>query len=484
MSKKIISIGLALGAVLMINGCGGSDSDVIALPSTGNTDDPVVTVAEAPTTGVAYYIDSAVAGINYTCGAESGITDADGAFTFEVGSSCTFYLGDVELRSVDAGVLEDGKNVYETDVNIARILMSLDTDGNPDNGITLSAEIIEAIVEAGIEELPDTEEEMEALMAVVEENEGTVVTEDDAQAHLDDVEEQAVAEGLIPAPTPTPEPTVTPEPTATPTPTVTPTATPTPTPTPVEPVIFSTDYLSGKTLYYVQYDDFGHDEQMGFNAAEMTFSSDGTMTWNEIETLDSGVFNTTYSVDENGHLFLFDDQDEGSGEYSYTSQTSDYLKVCEINDNDCNTYFFFDRQKALDFRDTLNGKFTQTFISANPWYRVEVEDNVLTGAEIAYCNGVFDYDGINTLTVSGQDDGVPFGGSALYEIVDGKVVVSHDGKTETETLLTFENSVITTGSVTVEGTETYSGNVKWFINQADAEAFLLTYSNSEASNCF
>ncbi len=246
-----------------------------------------------------------------------------------------------------------------------------------------------------------------------------------------------------------------------------------------DPVIFSMDYLSGKTLYYVQYDDFGHEEQTGFNAAEMIFSSDGTMTWNEIETLDSGMWDTTYSVDENGHLFLFDDQDEGGGEYSYASQTSDYLKVCEINNNDCSTYFFFDRQKALDFRDQQNGLFTQEIVSANPWYRVEY------GVDVAYCNGVFVYDGNNNLTVSWnnpEDSGTV---TLPYEIADGKVIVSHDSKTETETLLTFENDVIITDKVAVKDDgSTHSGKVMWFINQADAEVFLSNYSNTEANNCF
>jgi len=59
--------------------------------------------------------------------------------------------------------------------------------------------------------------------------------------------------------------------------------------------IFTNDMIVGKTLYFVQNDDFGHTEQVGFNVAEMIFNSDGTMVWNEIETKDSGVFNTTYT---------------------------------------------------------------------------------------------------------------------------------------------------------------------------------------------
>ena len=136
----------------------------------------------AQSTGTAYYIDSAVSGVNYTCGSVVGITGEDGSFIFEVGSSCTFYLGDIELRSVDEGSLEDEGAVYETDVEIARILQSLDSDGNPDNGITLDQNIITAMVEAGITELPDTPEEMDAILKVA--GVETVVTEEEARNHL------------------------------------------------------------------------------------------------------------------------------------------------------------------------------------------------------------------------------------------------------------------------------------------------------------
>ena len=141
-------------------------------------------ICEYVPTGIAYYIDSAVSGINYICGSLEGITGEDGSFTFEVGSSCTFYLGDIELRSVEEGLLEDGNNVYETDVEIARILQSLDTDSDPSNGITIDAEIVTAMVGAGITELPDTLEEMDAMMVVVEGAGGTVVSEEAAAAHI------------------------------------------------------------------------------------------------------------------------------------------------------------------------------------------------------------------------------------------------------------------------------------------------------------
>jgi len=173
--NKILSSGLVLGAMIALVGCGGGSSD--ALNSAGTNPTSVAT-------GTAYYIDSAVSGVNYTCGSTEGITGADGEFTFEVGVSCTFYLGDIELRSVGTELLADGGEVQETDIEIARILQSLDSDGNPDNGITINAEIVAAIEAAGITKLPDTVAEMDEMLAIVETAGGTIVSEEDAAGHM------------------------------------------------------------------------------------------------------------------------------------------------------------------------------------------------------------------------------------------------------------------------------------------------------------
>lgn len=137
-----------------------------------------------PVTGTAYYVDSAVSGVNYKCGSHEGITGASGEFTFEVGAGCTFYLGDITLRSVDVALLEDGATVYETDAAVARVLQSLDEDANPDNGITINATIVQALSDADITALPETVEETEEMLQVIEENGGTVVSEEEAQTHI------------------------------------------------------------------------------------------------------------------------------------------------------------------------------------------------------------------------------------------------------------------------------------------------------------
>jgi len=175
MTKKILATSIVTAIMLALVGCGGSGADS--------------TVA----TGKSFYLDSAVSGINYKCGTQEGITDAEGAFTFDVGSSCTFYLGDIELRSVAENVLKDGESLIEIDVKIAQLLQTLDIDGDPSNGITVSPEILKALAIAlnangGNGTLPNTEEELNVLSAELEREvadyEGHAVTEVDAAEHL------------------------------------------------------------------------------------------------------------------------------------------------------------------------------------------------------------------------------------------------------------------------------------------------------------
>jgi len=172
MTKKILATWVVTAAMLI--GCGGSN-------------DP-----ETATTGKAFYIDAAVGGVKYKCGTQEDITGADGSFTFDLGSGCTFYLGDIKLRDVVSSDLEDGKKLYETDVKIARILQSLDKDGNPDNGITIEADIIKALADNDITSLPTTEAEVEFLFNVIANNGGTKVSEEDAEKHLDEVRLKAL----------------------------------------------------------------------------------------------------------------------------------------------------------------------------------------------------------------------------------------------------------------------------------------------------
>jgi len=141
---------LAVSAIAaLIVGCGsggGSTGDINN--NSGNSNGVPSTNSNTTPTGTAYYKDSGVVGVNYKCGSQSGVTKEEGKFTFEKGADCEFSLADIPLRKIPKSELADNKVIVETDVNVAQLLQSLDVDGNPDNGIQITKEIVEAVKQA------------------------------------------------------------------------------------------------------------------------------------------------------------------------------------------------------------------------------------------------------------------------------------------------------------------------------------------------
>lgn len=137
--NAIMKFSPAILAVAVLTGCGGGSSDGETTPT------PTPTPTE---TATGQFVDASVTGLAYASGSVSGITDAEGHFTYEVGKPVTFSIGGITL-----GQAEGDKVVSPIDLfaggsasdnrvrNVVRLLMMLDADGNPDNGIQLSAEV-------------------------------------------------------------------------------------------------------------------------------------------------------------------------------------------------------------------------------------------------------------------------------------------------------------------------------------------------------
>lgn len=129
MFKKLLA---ATAIALAISACGGSSSS-----SGGGT-------------GIAtgYFKDSNTAGLHYASGGQSGVTGADGSFTYEVGKPVTFSIGGVTLGTSNGksvvtpiDLVTAGSSTSTSVQNIARFLMMLDTDATPANGLTISAAV-------------------------------------------------------------------------------------------------------------------------------------------------------------------------------------------------------------------------------------------------------------------------------------------------------------------------------------------------------
>ncbi|MGI9259811.1 MAG: hypothetical protein ACR2QQ_13335 [Gammaproteobacteria bacterium] len=89
--------------------------------------------------------DTNVSGLTFESGDETGITGADGAFTFEDGVPVEFSVGGVSIGSAPGGPLitpidlvSGGTSATPQVQNIVRFLLMLDTDGDPSNGISIS----------------------------------------------------------------------------------------------------------------------------------------------------------------------------------------------------------------------------------------------------------------------------------------------------------------------------------------------------------
>lgn len=133
-------VGLALA---VLSGCGGVTSDLGNVVGLDQGQNP---------RGTGIFRDSNVSGLDYASGELSGVTAAEGggrlqgSFEYEIGAPVTFSIGNLSLGTADLGgafltpvdLVGNGTTNRREVQNIARLLMMLDEDNNPGNGIAIS----------------------------------------------------------------------------------------------------------------------------------------------------------------------------------------------------------------------------------------------------------------------------------------------------------------------------------------------------------
>lgn len=151
--KKLCLLGVAALAA-----CGGDDND------NNNSTPP----GDQVLTGT--LLDAPVINIDYSTDTQSGVTNAQGEFSY-VGERVFFSIGDLNFPSAQAAEVvtpmdmvgfQDSEDFRV--VNIIRLLQSLDDDGNPDNGITITETAKNSATQVNFGLL---EEDFEASGAVV-----------------------------------------------------------------------------------------------------------------------------------------------------------------------------------------------------------------------------------------------------------------------------------------------------------------------------
>lgn len=174
-----------LSAILIgcLVSCGGGGSSVDSTVKTG------------------YFIDSAVSGLEYSCGSINGISGEDGSFLYEKGKPVTFKIG----RMVLGSVIVNHQRVFPIDLIsgatdesnpnatlMAQILQTLDSDGDPSNGISITESTRKAItqsIEVATNDPSQTSEAIHQLLAAATANRTTgpatvLVEEATAKTHM------------------------------------------------------------------------------------------------------------------------------------------------------------------------------------------------------------------------------------------------------------------------------------------------------------
>ena len=138
----------ALTLPVILSACGGSGSDTNPAPGANTS---IQTIATGR------FLDSAVEGLRYESGDITGITDSQGRFQYKkinnVSQPVTFSFNGVELGSaLGRAVITPLDLVANADLatvavqNIARFIQMFDNDGDLDNGISPSMDLMSAML--------------------------------------------------------------------------------------------------------------------------------------------------------------------------------------------------------------------------------------------------------------------------------------------------------------------------------------------------
>jgi hypothetical protein len=151
-----------------------------------------------------HFVDSPVGGVSFSTPSISGLTDEAGAFDFFPNEKVSLALGKFSLGSTVAAhrispldLFEQADSSSTNVVNMARLLQSLDLDGNAKNGIRIAPEVTTmfetAMTEQGLTTLDfNNSDEIDAVISATVTKAQTaslplvVVSAAEAQDHLED----------------------------------------------------------------------------------------------------------------------------------------------------------------------------------------------------------------------------------------------------------------------------------------------------------
>lgn len=195
------SLWVLAALVSVLSACGGgSDSDD---GDNGNDHED-----ETPHAASAVFVDAGVAGLSYSSASYQGTTNSVGAFEYAPGETTTFSYGGLVIGSVttpESSSVFTPLDLFETSnvndqrvINMIVFLQSLDSDGNPNNGIYLNPVVPGSGVDvSGLDFTNDSASFRSSLLtaAFPENLEHELVSEEDAIEHFE-INLQAINAGL------------------------------------------------------------------------------------------------------------------------------------------------------------------------------------------------------------------------------------------------------------------------------------------------
>lgn len=184
-------IALIAGTALLLSACGGSSSSSKKDTQTPSNGLSTGVLSDSPVDGVTYSIN----------GVEKGVTANGGEFQYTLGDKVTFSLGALTLGEYTPKIagevvtpieltsaIQDETDRGNTVTNLLILLQSLDSDGDPANGISISPETIASFAdEQAVQSLSlnsDSSDFSDAVTNVLPEGK-TAVRANDAKAHFE-----------------------------------------------------------------------------------------------------------------------------------------------------------------------------------------------------------------------------------------------------------------------------------------------------------
>ncbi len=160
MNNKVALILLSSGILASCGGGGGGGGEKTSTTSTpastksssssSSSSSISSKAASSAATSVAVlqgqFKDTNISGLKFVSGAQSGVTNNTGTFSYEQGKTVSFSIGGVVLGSTQGKALitpidliENGSSNHQAIQNMVRFLLMLDTDAYAQNGIQLSS---------------------------------------------------------------------------------------------------------------------------------------------------------------------------------------------------------------------------------------------------------------------------------------------------------------------------------------------------------